>query len=77
MPASSGRTDFVSDSNGCAREHPQEAILQGFSELVERDFLLRICGFTSLQRAAAGVDLESFGDEYLASAPDYYGVGSA
>ena len=47
----------------------EEAILQGFFELAERD-AFAIWWYNRLQRP--GVDLDSFGDEYLASAPEYY-----
>ena len=57
-------------SNGCAAGNTlEEAILQGFLELVERDaFAL----WWYNRRAVPGVDLETFGDDYLASASDYY-----
>ena len=71
MPAEQrSGTDFVSDSNGCAAGNTlEEAILQGFFELVERD-AFAIWWYNRL--SVPGVDLESFGDEYLASAPGYY-----
>ena len=65
-----GRADFIADSNGCAAGNTlEEAILQGFFELVERD-AFAIWWYNRLPMP--GVDLESFGDDYLASAPDYY-----
>jgi len=63
-------SDFWADSNGCAAGNTlEEAILQGFFELVERD-AVAIWWYNRLRLPA--VDLESFGDEYLASASDYY-----
>ena len=60
----------IADSNGCAAGNTlEEAILQGFLELVERD-AFAIWWYNRLP--VPGVDLHSFGDEYLASAPDYY-----
>ena len=65
-----GLTDFVADSNGCAAGNTlEEAILQGFFELVERD-AFAVWWYNRLQ--LPGVDLESFEDEYLATATDYY-----
>ncbi len=71
MPAEQrGGADFISDSNGCAAGNTlEEAILQGFFELVERD-AFAIWWYNRL--GAPGVDLGSFDDEYLSSAPDYY-----
>ncbi|MEM7113871.1 MAG: TOMM precursor leader peptide-binding protein [Chloroflexota bacterium] len=52
------------DSNGCAAGNTlEEAILQGFMELVERDSVA-IWWYNRLQRP--GVDLASFNDPYLA-----------
>ena len=69
-PEQRGCSDLVADSNGCAAGNTlEEAILQGFFELVERD-AFAIWWYNRL--AMPGVDLESFGDHYLASAPDYY-----
>ncbi len=63
-------SDFWADSNGCAAGNTlEEAILQGFFELVERD-AFAIWWYNRLRFPA--VDLESFGDSYLASARDYY-----
>ena len=62
--------DLKADSNGCAAGNTlEEAILQGFYELVERD-AFAIWWYNRLRRPE--VDLASFGDEYLASAHDYY-----
>ena len=69
-PEQRGESDFIADSNGCAAGNTlEEAILQGFFELVERD-AFAIWWYNRLRRPE--VDLESFGDEYLASARDYY-----
>ena len=58
------------DSNGCAAGNTlEEAILQGFFELVERD-AFAIWWYNRLR--FPGVDLESFNDHYLASAHGYY-----
>ncbi len=65
-----GSTDFVADSNGCAAGNTlEEAILQGFFELVERD-AFAVWWYNRLRMPE--VDLESFDDEYLAKAKDYY-----
>ena len=65
-----GSSEFVADSNGCAAGNTlEEAILQGFFELVERD-AFAIWWYNRLR--LPGVDLESFGDDYLASAREYY-----
>ena len=69
-PEQRGDSDFVADSNGCAAGNTlEEAILQGFFELVERD-AFAIWWYNRLRLPE--VDLESFGDEYLASTRDYY-----
>ena len=69
-PEQRGRSDLVADSNGCAAGNTlEEAILQGFFELIERD-AFAIWWYNRLPMP--GVDLESFGDDYLASAPEYY-----
>ncbi len=69
-PEQRGTAGLWADSNGCAAGNTlEEAVLQGFYELVERD-AFAIWWYNRLQRP--GVDLESFGDEYLASAPGYY-----
>lgn len=58
------------DSNGCASGNTlEEAILQGFFELAERD-AFATWWYNRLSRPA--VDLDSFGDDYLAGAYDYY-----
>ena len=60
----------AADSNGCAAGNTlAEAVLQGFFELVERD-AFAIWWYNRIRRPQ--VDLESFGDDYLSSAPDYY-----
>ncbi|MCY3750968.1 MAG: TOMM precursor leader peptide-binding protein [Gammaproteobacteria bacterium] len=65
-----GNSDLTADSNGCAAGNTlEEAILQGFFELVERD-AFAIWWYNRLH--FPGVDLDSFGDEYLARARDYY-----
>ena len=65
-----GRADFIADSNGCAAGNTlEEAILQGFFELVERD-AFAIWWYNRL--TVPGVELEGFGDDWLAAAPDYY-----
>ena len=66
-----GPADLIADSNGCAAGNTlEEAILQGFYELVERD-AFAIWWYNRLRVPA--VDLSSFDDEYIAAAPDYYG----
>ena len=75
MPAECrGGADLIADSNGCAAGNTlEEAILQGFFELVERD-AFAVWWYNRLQMPV--VDLDSFGDEYLASARGYYhGLG--
>ena len=63
-------TDLIADSNGCAAGNTlEEAVLQGFYELVERD-AFAIWWYNRLRMPA--VDLASFEDEYLASASDHY-----
>ncbi|MCY4188347.1 MAG: TOMM precursor leader peptide-binding protein, partial [Bryobacterales bacterium] len=58
------------DSNGCAAGNTlEEAILQGFLELVERD-AFAIWWYNRL--SVPGVDLASFDDSYLAAAPAHY-----
>ena len=65
-----GPTDLIADSNGCAAGNTlEEAILQGFFELVERD-AFAIWWYNGLR--APGVDLASFDDEFLAAAEGYY-----
>jgi len=54
---------FNADSNGCAAGNtPEEAILQGFLELVERD-AYAIWWYNRLQRAE--IDLDRLGDSYI------------
>ena len=71
MPAEQrGPSDLIADSNGCAAGNSlEEAILQGFYELAERD-AFAIWWYNRLRVPA--VDLASFDDEYLATASDYY-----
>ena len=71
MPAEErGPADLIADSNGCAAGNTlEEAILQGFYELVERD-AFAIWWYNRLRVPA--FDLSSFDDAYLASAPDRY-----
>ena len=62
---------FRADSNGCAAGNTlEEAILQGFYELVERD-AFAIWWYNRLRLPE--VELSSFGDGYLSSACEYYG----
>ena len=71
MPAEErGPADLIADSNGCAAGNTlEEAILQGFFELAERD-AFAIWWYNRLRVPA--IDLSSFDDAYLASAPDHY-----
>ena len=71
MPAEQrGPADPIADSNGCAAGNTlEEAILQGFYELAERD-AFAIWWYNRLR--APAVDLYSFDDGYLASAPERY-----
>ena len=65
-----GTADLIADSNGCAAGNTlEEAILQGFHELVERD-AFAIWWYNEL--SVPGVDLASFDDEFLALAADRY-----
>lgn len=60
----------VADSNGNAAGNTLEsAILQGFLELVERDSVA-IWWYNQIQRP--GVDLASFGDDYLLQVQEFY-----
>ena len=70
MPVQDGVLYAPPDSNGCAAGNTlEEAILQGFFELVERDaFACWWYNAVSLPE----MDLDSFGDPYLASAREYY-----
>ena len=62
--------DIVGDSNGCAAGNTlEEAILQGFFELVERD-AFAIWWYNMLQ--LPGIDLCGFGNEYLSQAAENY-----
>ena len=71
MPAEArGPADLIADSNGCAAGNTlEEAILQGFYELAERD-AFAVWWYNRLR--APEVDLASFDDGYLAAARDYY-----
>ena len=71
MPAEErGPADLIADSNGCAAGNTlEEAILQGFYELAERD-AFAIWWYNRLSVPA--VDLSGFDDAYLASAPEHY-----
>ena len=65
-----GRADIKADSNGCAAGNTlEEAILQGFLELVERD-AFAIWWYNRI--LVPEVDLGSFEDDYLNAARDYY-----
>jgi len=65
-----GFKDFVADSNGCAAGNTlEEAILQGFLELVERD-AFAVWWYNRLHMPK--VDIASFDDDYLNGAEDYY-----
>ena len=65
-----GPLDLIADSNGCAAGNTlEEAIVQGFYELTERD-AFAIWWYNRLRVPA--VDLVSFDDDYLAVASDYY-----
>ena len=69
-PEQRGNAGLWADSNGCAAGNTlEEAILQGFFELVERD-AFALWWYNRISRPE--VHLESFGDEYLACAQDYY-----
>ena len=69
-PEQRGEFDLIADSNGCAAGNTrEEAILQGFFELAERD-AFAIWWYNRLQ--APAVDLDSFNDEYLSAAAGYY-----
>ncbi|MBY6240516.1 TOMM precursor leader peptide-binding protein [Methylosinus sp. Sm6] len=58
-----GPDDLIADSNGCAAGNTlEEAILQGFLELVERD-AYAIWWYNRLRRPR--IDLESLGDNYI------------
>ncbi|MEH1843166.1 MAG: TOMM precursor leader peptide-binding protein [Nostoc sp.] len=64
------KPDCWADSNGCAAGNTlEEAILQGFMELVERD-AVALWWYNSLQKPQ--VDLDSFDDPYFQSLKQYY-----
>ena len=66
--------DLIADSNGCAAGNTlEEAIYQGFLELVERD-AFAIWWYNTLE--APKVDLRSFSDEYLHNIECHYDVYS-
>ena len=71
MPAEQrGEFEMFADSNGCAAGNTlEEAILQGFYELVERD-AFAIWWYNELQ--VPEIDLTTFDDEFLAEATNYY-----
>ncbi len=63
-------TDLIADSNGCAAGNTlEEAILQGFYELVERD-AFAIWWYNRLQMPS--VNLNCFDNEFLNQAKPYY-----
>ena len=69
-PEQRGPGDLWADSNGCAAGNTlEEAILQGFLELVERD-ASRSWWYNRLR--CPPVDLQRLDDAYLAGAADYY-----
>ena len=69
-PQPSQETYFVPESNGLAAGNVlEEAILQGFFEVVERD-AVSIWWYNRLKMP--GVDLESFRDPYYDALQDYY-----
>ncbi|HBB34661.1 MAG TPA: adenylate cyclase [Cyanobacteria bacterium UBA8803] len=64
------KPDCWADSNGCAAGNTlEEAILQGFLELVERD-CVALWWYNRLQKPA--VDLDSFEDPYFPALKEYY-----
>ena len=66
----SSTPDCWADSNGCAAGNTlEEAILQGFMEIVERDSIA-LWWYNRIQRPA--VDLNSFDDPYLQALQQYY-----
>ncbi|HEY9662953.1 MAG TPA: TOMM precursor leader peptide-binding protein, partial [Allocoleopsis sp.] len=68
-PASS-KNDCWADSNGCAAGNTlEEAIVQGFMELVERD-CVALWWYNRLQKSR--VDLDSFDEPYFQALKDYY-----
>ncbi|KYC42525.1 adenylate cyclase [Scytonema hofmannii PCC 7110] len=66
----SSKPDCWADTNGCAAGNTlEEAIVQGFMELVERDSVA-LWWYNRIQRAA--VDLESFDEPYFQALRCYY-----
>lgn len=66
----SEKPDCWADSNGCAAGNTlEEAILQGFMELVERDSVA-LWWYNQVKRP--GVNLESFDEPYFQALKDYY-----
>ena len=64
------KPDCWADSNGCAAGNTiEEAILQGFMELVERDSVA-LWWYNCLKKSL--VDLDSFEDPYIQSLKQYY-----
>ena len=62
---------YCGDSNGCAAGNTlEEAVLQGFFELAERDAFA--CWWYN-RVSLPEMDLESFGDGWLSGAREYYG----
>lgn len=60
----------IADSNGCAAGNTrEEAILQGFFELVERDSIA-LWWYSRVQRPR--IDLSSFSDPYIARLQEHY-----
>jgi oxazoline/thiazoline synthase len=69
-PQVDGHNFCTGDSNGNAAGHSlEEAIVQGFMELVERD-CIALWWYNRIQRPA--VDLDSFDEPYLQTLRDYY-----
>ena len=67
-PQPTGHCFCIADSNGCAAGNTlEEAILQGFLELVERDSVA-LWWYNRVRRP--GVDLDSFGEPYLRELAD-------
>ena len=70
MPAEDGVVWCRPDSNGCAAGNTlEEAVLQGFYELAERDAFA--CWWYN-RAPLPEVDLDSFGDEWLSGTREYY-----
>ena len=70
MPAEDGVIWCRPDSNGCAAGNTlEEAVLQGFYELAERDAFA--CWWYN-RVSLPEVDLDSFGDEWLSGTREYY-----